>query len=133
MKKNKTLLLKFVITGSFATFINLIVFFLFTEIIKLYYIYSAFFAFLIADISKYLISNKWVFVTYFKRNFFKTYIKFFLISTSAFLINLFFLYYLTEFLRIYYFISYIIALVISLFFNFIFNKNFTFRETFITK
>ena len=119
---------KFAVVGVFATAINLIFLYFFTEFFNVYYMFSAVLAFFIADISKYLLNKTWTFDEKLKHKFFRRYCNFFAVSVVALVINLSILYFFTEIVGIYYMLSQIIAVVISLWINFIGNKFWTFRK-----
>ncbi|MEK6875700.1 MAG: GtrA family protein [Nanoarchaeota archaeon] len=117
---------KFAIVGVIATAINLFFLYFFTEFFNVYYMLSAVFAFLIADISKYILNKKWTFNDGWG-NFFRKYCNFFIVSLTALILNLALLYAFTEFFGFYYLYSQILAIAISLWVNFIGNKFWTFR------
>lgn len=56
-------------------------------------------------------------------------IKYYIVGASGVLVNLGFLYFLTEFVGMWYFVSYSIAILVSITTNFIFNKLWTFRDS----
>ena len=64
----------------------------------------------------------------FNRFLTKKYSKFFIVSITAAISNLFFLYVFTEFIGLWYMISQLIAIAITLMINFIGNKLWTFKD-----
>jgi len=119
---------KFGLVGIIGTFINLIVLYIFTEFVGVYYIFSAVIAFLVAVTNNFILNKLWTFKEKIHYFFAKKYVQFFIISIFALLINLLFLYIFTEFLKIYYMISQVLAIGISFIANFIGNKIWTFRK-----
>jgi len=120
--------IRFAFVGLAGTFINIIILYSLTENFKIYYIISAILAFIIAVTFNFIFNKIWTFNEKIYNKVAKKYASFFLVSSSALLVNIFFLYIFTEFLGIYYIISQIIAIGISLMINFIGNKIWTFRE-----
>jgi len=118
---------KFAIVGVINTLINLIVLYSLTELFNVYYIISAVFAFIVAVTNSFILNKIWTFKERIGDDTIKKYIKFFIVSVIALLINLAILYSLTEFLHIYYMFSQIIAIVISLWVNFLGNRVWTFK------
>ena len=55
--------------------------------------------------------------------------KYYTVGASGVLVNLGLLYYLTEFIGLWYFLSYVIAISVSITSNFIFNKFWTFKDS----
>ena len=55
--------------------------------------------------------------------------KYYMVGASGVLVNLGLLYYLTEFIGLWYFLSYVIAISVSITSNFIFNKFWTFKDS----
>ena len=128
MKQTLRQFIKFALAGGMATLINLICLYFFTDFFGVYYLLSALFAFLIADISKYLISKGWVFNWRRKKRFFNIYFKFFTVGIIVLILNILFLYLFTEFLGIYYLLSQIMAIALSFWINFFGNKFWTFNK-----
>lgn len=121
---------KFAFVGLLGTFINIIILYLLTEIAGIYYIISAVFAFIIAATNNFFLNKIWTFKEEVKHFLVKKYALFFMVSLTALIVNLFFLYIFTEFLGIYYIISQVLAIGISLIINFLGNKIWTFTKNF---
>lgn len=130
MKKDSSFrqFLKFGIVGVVNTIINMVVLFFLTEIIGIYYMFSAVFAFLVAVTHSFVLNKVWTFKEKLNEDVTGKYPKFFTISTFALLVNLALLYILTEFLGIYYLFSQAIAILLSLWVNFFGNKIWTFKK-----
>lgn len=118
---------KFAVVGVINTLINLVVLFVFTEYLGLYYIYSAIIAFLFAVTNSFILNTIWTFNSKISHKTTKRYTKFFIVSLMALMVNLLILYSLTEYFKLWYMLSQIIAIAISLWVNFFGNKNWTYR------
>lgn len=118
--------IKFACVGFIGTFFNIAILYSFTEFYKVYYLYSAFFAFIVAVTVNFILNKIWTFNEKIYFDIFKKYLRFVLVSLSALLINLLLLIIFTELFKIYYIISQIIAIGLSLIINFIGNKIWTF-------
>jgi len=119
---------KFGVVGGIGTLINIAILYLLTEKVGVYYLISAIFSFLVAMSSNFILNKIWTFKENIKIGIGKKYLQFGLVSVSALLVNLFFLYIFTEVLGIYYIISQILAIGIALIINFIGNKVWTFSK-----
>lgn len=119
---------KFSLVGLVGTFINIFILYIFTERFKIYYLISAIFAFIFAVISNFILNKIWTFSEKIYERLVEEFISFFVVSLSAFVVNIFFLYIFTEFFHIYYIISQIVSIGISLMINFIGNKIWTFHK-----
>ena len=120
--------IKFAVVGVANTLINLCVLYILTDFFKVYYIISAVFAFVVAVTNSFILNKIWTFKENIKDRAVKKYWKFFLVSVCALLVNLFFLYLLTDVFKLYYILSQVIAIGISLWINFFGNKMWTFRK-----
>lgn len=119
---------KFVFVGLIGTIVNIFILYTLTEYFNIYYIISALFAFIVAVTANFVFNKTWTFGEKIYERTIKEYVNFLLVSLSALLVNIFFLYIFTEFLEIYYILSQIIAIGISLMINFIGNKIWTFHK-----
>jgi len=119
---------KFGVVGGIGTLVNIAILYLLTEKIGVYYLISAIFSFIIAMSSNFILNKVWTFKENIKLGIGKKYLQFGLVSVSALLVNLFFLYIFTEIFGIYYIISQILAIGIALIINFFGNKIWTFSK-----
>lgn len=118
--------LKFALVGLLGTLINFMILYFLTDIFKIYYMFSAFVAFLVAMTTNFVLNNGWTFKN--NSNYIaKKYLKFFVVSVFALIVNLFFLYFFTEKCGFYYLISQIFAILPSVVINFLGNKFWTFE------
>jgi dolichol-phosphate mannosyltransferase len=120
--------IKFGVVGGIGTFINILILYLLTEKVGFYYLISAIFSFIVAMSSNFILNKIWTFKENLKLGLGKKYLQFSLVSVSALLVNLLFLYVFTEIFGIYYIISQLFAIGISLFINFFGNKFWTFSK-----
>jgi len=119
---------KFAFVGLIGTLVNIFILYLLTEKLGVYYIISAFFSFIVAMTSNFILNKVWTFKESIRLDIGKKYMQFVLVSVSALLVNLFFLYFFTEIFGIYYIISQILAIGIALIVNFLGNKIWTFSK-----
>lgn len=119
---------KFGVVGGIGTLVNIAILYLLTEKAGVYYMISAIFSFIFAMSSNFILNKLWTFKENIKFGIGKKYLQFSLVSISALLVNLFFLYIFTEGLGIYYIISQILAIGIALIINFLGNKIWTFSK-----
>ncbi|MFH1311011.1 MAG: glycosyltransferase family 2 protein [Nanoarchaeota archaeon] len=119
---------KFAFIGGIGTLFNIVILYLLTEKVGIYYMFSAVISFIIAMTSNFILNKIWTFKENIKLNVGKKYVQFGLVSISALLVNLFFLYIFTEVLGIYYIISQILAIGMALIINFFGNKIWTFSK-----
>jgi dolichol-phosphate mannosyltransferase len=117
---------KFAVVGGLGTIVNLLVLFSFTEIAKVYYLYSAVIAFFIAMTFNYLLNKVWTFEEHITHRPFNKYLKFTLVSIFALCFNLSLLYFFTEYLQVFYLVSQVFAIAFALIINYIGNKKWTF-------
>lgn len=118
---------KFALVGVINTAIHLIVLYSLTEFFGLWYIFSSFFAYLVAVTNSNVLNTIWTFKRNIRTKTIGRYIKFFSVSTLAGGSNLFFLYIFTEFFGIGYILSQLIAIGLTLTINFLGNKFWTFQ------
>jgi len=131
MISNKNVLkefIKFGIVGVSNTFINLLLLYLLTSVVGIYYLISAIIAFVVANLNSFVLNKTWTFRENLKKNFFKKYVKFFVVSLNSLIIDLAALYLFTEVFHLYYMFSQAIAIALSFGLNFFFNKKFTFTN-----
>ncbi|MBM3206488.1 glycosyltransferase family 2 protein [Candidatus Pacearchaeota archaeon] len=120
--------IKFSLVGLIGTFINLAVLYSFTELLGVYYIFSAILSFFLAASSNFILNKVLTFNESIKYKILSKYYKFLIVSICALIINLAVLYSFTELLGVYYLISQIIAIGFSFILNFIGNKIWTFSN-----
>ena len=119
---------KFAIVGGVGTLVNILILYLLTEMVGVYYLFSAIISFLVAMTTNFILNKVWTFKENLKLKIGKKYLQFGLVSTLALLVNLFFLYFFTEIFGIYYLISQVLAIGFALVINFLGNKVWTFRK-----
>lgn len=119
--------LKFGLIGVLNTLINLIVFYFLFDSLGIHYIFSAIFAFFVANINSFIWNKIWTFEEKFKNKFKIKYLKFLNVSLLALGFNLFFLYIFVEFFNLNHLLSQFLAICFSLSINFFLNKRWTFK------
>lgn len=121
-------LFKFGVVGIIGMILNLFILFNLTETFGFYYMFSAFFAFIIAVTSNFILNKIWTFNEKYNKKLLQKFIQFLLVSSFSLLINLSILYFLTEFFHIYYLVSQIFSIGVAFIFNFIGNKIWIFKN-----
>lgn len=121
--------LKFCVVGGLGTIVNLAILYGLVEFVKLWYVFGAAIAFVIAATHNYILNKIWTFKD---RRTGKTFIakqwtQFFVISIFSLGINLAVLYGLVEFFGLWYIFAQLIAIFVALFSNFLGNKYWTFK------
>lgn len=118
--------IKFGCVGISGMLVNLSIIYFLTEFFGIWYMFSAFFAFLFSMTSNFLLNKSWTFKEKLFLDIKKKYLKFSLVSVSSLIVDLSFLFLFTEIFGIYYIVSQILAIGIAFIFNFIGNKIWTF-------
>ncbi|OGJ12200.1 hypothetical protein A3K62_00675 [Candidatus Pacearchaeota archaeon RBG_16_35_8] len=130
MVKKKSLIefLKYASVGFSGIFVNLLFLWFFTEVLYIYYLVSAIFSFFIATLSNFLLNKVWTFRENVNHKFLAKGIKFFAVAFFSLFVNIFFLWFFTEIVGIYYLISQVLASGFTLISNFTGNKLWTFKR-----
>jgi len=118
---------KYVLVSITGGILNLIVLYVLTEFVGVYYVISAAIGLIVAGIHNFTLDKIWTFKENLEDRYFKEYFYFLSISIFSYALSVFILYLLTEFLGIFYIFSQIIAIITGGSLNFIFNKLYTFR------
>ena len=119
---------KFGIVGVFNTLINLLVLYILTEFFGVYYLVSAFFAFIIAVTNSFILNKTWTFEEKVGHKVYSRYFKFIVISLIALIFNLILLYVLVEYFKIWYMLAQLIGVILNLIINFLGNKLWAFKD-----
>jgi len=119
---------KFTCVGLIGTLVNIFILYLLTDHYNVYFMLSAVVAFGVAVTINYILNKIWTFSENFNFNLINKYFNYIIVSLIALIVNLFFLYLLTKYFKIYYILSQIISIGLSLIINFIGNKIWTFRK-----
>lgn len=127
-KEGSKQFIKFCLVGILNTLINLIIFFILTNIFHIYYLISAVFAFLAAVTNSFILNKTWTFKEKISQNTYNKYAKFFLVSIIALVINLLILYVLVEFFNVYNMFAQLIGIASNILINFFGNKLWTFKN-----
>ncbi|MCK5624405.1 GtrA family protein [Candidatus Pacearchaeota archaeon] len=127
-KKSVKEFLKFVCVGFTGTILHLAVLYIFTEFFGIYYLVSSVFGFCFGVTNNFILNKIWTFKEKLNHGVFKKYYKYFVLNVIILFINLFILYFLTEFLQMYYILSQIIAVGFSFLINFFISKFWIFKK-----
>lgn len=119
--------IKFALVGVSNTLIHLMILYILTEYLYIYYVLASIIGFIIAVTNSFILNTLWTFKQNIKEKAGFRYSKFFTISVIAALTNIFLLYFITEFFGIWYILSQIIATFFSLIINFLGNKFWTYK------
>ena len=124
----KTQLTKFAIAGIIFAVVNILILYILTDFLGIYYILSSIIAFFLGSTGNFLLNKKWTFKEKMRHDLPKKYIKAMSVNISAVIITIALLYILTEFLNIHYLISQTIAMAVAFVANFIGNKKIVFIQ-----
>lgn len=122
---------RYLFVGGTSFLIHFFSFYVFTNILGIYYLISGVLAFLIAVIANYLMSTKWVFNQYNIENRVLEFNIFILISVIGLVINEIVLFIFTDFVGFNHLISLIIAAGVAWFWNFIARRMLFYGKDFI--
>lgn len=111
-------LIKFAIVGAIGTIENLLILFFLTDLLKIYYIFSAIVAIFLSVLSNYLLNKWWTFREEIKDRILKKYIQYVLLYSASLLVNISILYVLVEFFQVWYIIAELCAIICAFFMNF---------------
>lgn len=123
--KNK--FLRFVISGSIATVVDVAILYALTEYLGIWYLTSSVFSFLAGSLTHFTISRHWVFKNL-EKTYWRQYLPFFVIHLGGLAINTAGLYILVEFLQIYYILAKLLIVILGVGWTFTANKKFTFKD-----
>ncbi|HEC76478.1 MAG TPA: glycosyltransferase family 2 protein [Thermoplasmatales archaeon] len=124
-------MLKFAFVGLTGIIVNLGILWVLTEIANIYYLLSAIFSIEASIISNFLLNDLWTFVDRKERgifNWLKRLIKFNLISTPAFPMQMGVMGFLKEFFGVYYILAALIGILVVFIWNFVANSLWTWRK-----
>lgn len=121
---------RFCLVGASGFLVNMFFLWFFTEILKIYYLFSSLIAIELSIISNYVLNDLWTWrdrgregkVEYLKRM-----LQYHLSASAGLLTNISILWLLTEFLHIHYLFSNAFGILAGTFLNFFFNDRWTFR------
>lgn len=119
---------KFACVGVIGTIIHLIVLYIFTEFFGIYYVVSSIVGFCFGVTNNFILNKIWTFKEKLNHKIANKYYKYFIVNIIILFINLSILYYLTEFLYLYYILSQIIAIGFSFLINFFVSKFWIFKK-----
>ncbi|MFW6220620.1 MAG: GtrA family protein [Nanoarchaeota archaeon] len=117
---------KYIVIALFATIIDLMFLFVFTEYFKIHYLISATISYILGGITHYTLNKKYTFKNKSKKIALQLII-FFFVSLVGLLLNKIILYSLVEYFMIWYVYAKLVSIMIIFFWNFIGHKFITFR------
>jgi len=119
---------KFCIVGGTAAVINFVIYYVCTEYLKFWYVYSAVIAYLLSAVFNFIANKIWTFRNKESgREILKQVAKFSIVISAGLTINTSIIYILTEFGKLDYRISWVCATGLVIFWNYGFNRLWTFR------
>ncbi|MGQ4872929.1 MAG: GtrA family protein [Promethearchaeia archaeon] len=121
-------LFKFAIVGFLGALVNLLLLYIFTEYLKIYYLISEIIAIIIATIHNYLLNKLWTFKEKLDMKIITKFLKYCITSGISLILNIAILYYLVEYWNLWYFYAAIIAIACTFIWNFFSNKYWTFKK-----
>lgn len=125
---------KFAAVGLIGSIINIIILYILTDFLNIYYIVSAVCAFVISMTHNFILNKIWTFKEKFghigknTKKTIKQYGKYFVASISVLCVNLIFLYIFVEYIGLHYLLAQIIAIILVAILNFAINRKFTFGK-----
>lgn len=122
--------MRFCVVGFGAAAISFLIYYLSTEWLKIWYVYSAICSFVISAIFNFIANKLWTFRNKeHGRRAIKQVLKFTLVTVSGLAINTLIIYFLTDFIKIHYLLSWVFATGVVMFWNFGLNRFWTFKKT----
>ena len=120
---------KFISVGIASSLVLLGLTVFFTDILHIFYVLSAFFAFEIALVFSFFLHEKWTFTTIQKTTkIYSRFLKFHMFSVFSLIINLSVLYLLTDIFGIFYLYAQGVAILVAFFFNYTASRKITFSK-----
>jgi dolichol-phosphate mannosyltransferase len=103
----------------------------FTEMVKIYYLFSSLIAIELSIMNNYVLNDLWTWHDRGKKGkseYFKRMLKYHVFASATLLTNILILWFLTEIMHIYYLLSNVFGILAGTFLNFFFNDRWTFRD-----
>ncbi|MDI9356114.1 MAG: GtrA family protein [Chitinophagaceae bacterium] len=124
--KNQTFeqAVKYILTGISCTIVDMLILYLLTKYLSLYYITSAIFSFIVAVIMNYIMSIYWVFKIRIIENRTLELFYYIIISVVGLLISIGSIWFLTEYFDVHFMVSKFFSLFITFGWNFWIRKKF---------
>lgn len=129
MKKIFTQMIKFYLIGISGIFVNLGILYLLTDFLKIWYMFSAFAGIAVSITTNFLGNKYWTFRDKTKniKGIANQYVKYWISSSISIIIQLSFIYFFVQYLKIWYLFASIIAIAIASFSNFLLSKYWAFK------
>jgi len=130
-KKNLNRFIKFCLVGTMGIFVNMIVLYIFTDILKIFYLFSAIAAYEFSIISNFIFNDMWTFkdriIPGRSHSFLVRAIHFNWTRASGAILSISILYVLTEFLSMNYLLSNLIGIAVGTLWSYISSVNIVWR------
>lgn len=124
--------LKFCVVGLSGVGVNMFFLWFFTEIVRFFYLFSSPLAIELSILSNFILNDRWTWrdrTTAGKLNYVKRMVQYHIsVSVSAVIANIFLLWFLTEFLHLYYLFSNLFGIAAGTLLNYFINDRWTFRN-----
>ena len=118
--------IRFSISGGIATVADVLILYILTDWLGVWYLLSATLSFIVGTFIHYFICSYWVFKADKKK--FRQYMVFVSVQTVGLLINLTVIYILVEYFFVWYILAKLMAVFVGLIWNFFVNSKFTFKQ-----
>lgn len=120
--------IKYLISGSLATVVNLFFLFIFFKVLDLKIIYSAIFAWILAFLISFSLQKFWTFRNFSNKKIPKQVLYYFLLAIISLILNARWMYLLVESLEVNYLLAQIIIITVLAFLNYFAYKFIIFKE-----
>lgn len=121
-------LVRYIISGGTAAFVDLSLLFFFTSILHIWYLISAVFAFLIAFVVSFVLQKFWTFTDKSTENWKSQVVIYFIITSTNLGINTLLMYVFVDYIHIHYFLSQIIVSALIAFESYFVYQVFVFKK-----
>lgn len=113
MKKQQRLeIAKFCLVGGISVLIGYIILYVLTEYVSFWYLASSIIAFFVSNTISFMLQKFWTFKDTERKNIYKKFVLYMIVTIVYFLINTAGIYTITEYFHIYYILSQIIMTII---------------------
>ena len=122
---------KFCVVGLSGIVVNMFFLWFFTEVVKIFYLFSSFLAIELSIMNNFILNELWTWrdrKSSGRLNYLKRMVQYHIsVSISAILANIFLLWFLTEFFHLYYLFSNLFGIAAGVLLNYFINDRWTFR------
>ena len=128
--RNLQRFVKFCLVGTSGFLVNMFFLWFFTEVVRIYYLFSSLIAIELSIINNYVLNDLWTWYDRGKKGqseYFKRMFRYHVFASATLLTNILILWFLTEILHIYYLLSNVFGILAGTLLNFFLNDRWTFR------